>query len=359
MATIKDISIGSIDRVANTASTPLLNAYGVESLTVGNRHFAYVAAYGKDAISIFELDQDGELTFKTAVSDQVHTALNGVTGFATATFGSNQYLYASGALDSGITTFKVAADGNLTAVQTVFDDATLEIAGNEGPMTTFAVGGTQFLVAPGFNDDGISIFRLNADGSLTNTDNVTDDATRELDGAMATATAEVDGNTFVFVGGFLDDGLSSFKVDAAGKLSVAATVPNGGVLELDGVASLATAKVGNQTYLFASGSVSDGISVFSVSSSGELSNVFNISNNGALNGAWGLSVFEFGGEQFLAVNGSATRAISYHRIEAHGSLTEVDSFSVPTGQGFADARINDFIEIGGAALHRLRRFRWP
>ena len=40
-----------------------------------------------------------------------------------------------------------------------------------------------------------------ADGTLTNVDNVSDDATLELDGAFGVTTAVVGGTTYLFVAG--------------------------------------------------------------------------------------------------------------------------------------------------------------
>ena len=45
---------------------------------------------------------------------------------------------------------------------------------------------------------------------LTNTDNVTDDATLNLDDAAGVATAVVGGTTYLFVPGPLDNGVSVF-----------------------------------------------------------------------------------------------------------------------------------------------------
>ena len=82
----------------------------------------------------------------------------------------------------------------------VTDDATLELVSPLG-VTTAVVGGTTYLFVTGGNDDGVSVFSVAADGTLTNVDNVSDDATLELDGAVGVTTAVVGGTTYLFVTG--------------------------------------------------------------------------------------------------------------------------------------------------------------
>ena len=61
---------------------------------------------------------------------------------------------------------------------------------------TMVVGGTTYLFSGGVNDNGVSVFAVGADGALTNVDNVTDDATSKIQGPQGLATATVDGNAY-------------------------------------------------------------------------------------------------------------------------------------------------------------------
>lgn len=101
---------------------------------------------------------------------------------------------------------------HLTNIGNVSDDATLELDG-AGRVATAIAGTTTYLFVVGFTDDGVSVFSVAADGTLTNVDNVTDDATLELDGASGVTTAVVGGTVHLFVAGFFDDGVSAFALD--------------------------------------------------------------------------------------------------------------------------------------------------
>ena len=82
-------------------------------------------------------------------------------------------MFSSGANDGGVSVFSVAANGALTNVDNVIDDATSKIAGPQG-MTTAVVGGTTYLFVTGYHDDGVGVFSVAANGDLTNVFNVQD-----------------------------------------------------------------------------------------------------------------------------------------------------------------------------------------
>jgi hypothetical protein len=89
---------------------------------------------------------------------------------------------------------------------------------------------------------------------VTNPYNQTDGGTLELDGASSIASAQVGGFTYVFVAGSVDDGISVFRLSANGTLTPVFDVTDDATLELDGARGLSTAMVGGATYLFAAGS---------------------------------------------------------------------------------------------------------
>ncbi|WP_442583023.1 beta strand repeat-containing protein [Mesorhizobium sp. ASY16-5R] len=350
MAVVKDNTLGLASVQFDQGALALSNAFGLEILSAGGQTFVYVAGYAEDGISINKMDTNGNLTFVSSIFDVGATKLDGVANFASASFGSTRYLYAAGALENGINTFKVGNDGSLTFVGSVTDDATLELLNNEGEMTVVQKGGKQFLIAPGRVDDGVSVFELQSNGSLNNVANVSDTAATALNGAYTTTSLTTGTDTFVFVGGRDDHGISVFEMGADGSLAATDTVFNTIGLEIASVFSLATATVGGNHYLVASGEGSDGLSVFSVSDAGLLLNVFNISHSAdiPLNGARGLKVFSFGGETYLAAAATGFGGtVSYFRIEANGSLTHIDSFSDDSVSRLTGASHIDFVELGG------------
>ena len=219
-------------------------------------------------------------------------------------------------------------------------------------MATATVGGQSFLIATGVTDDGFSVFRIESNGTLTNTTDVFDAGALELDGAEDAATATVDGRTFVFVAGRGDDGLSVFELAGNGLVSSVQNVVDDAALELDGAWGVATATVAGATYLIASGSEDDGLSVFRVGAGGTLTPVFNITDDATteLDGASSLSTFTVDTETFVAVSSSNDDAINIFHLGAGGGLTDVTSIFSSIGFTLDDTLANAFVNLEGRAF---------
>src|ERR1044071_9581069 len=85
--------------------------------------------------------------------------------------------------------------------------------------------------------------------------NVTDAGALELDGATGVTTAVVNGTTYLFVAGNSDDGISVFSVASNGTLTNVFNIDDASnaSLELDGAIRLTTAVIGGGTYPFSTG----------------------------------------------------------------------------------------------------------
>jgi hypothetical protein len=229
-----------------------------------------------------------------AISTGNNPEFNGPSGFASATIGGNTIVFVSGAEDDGISSFSLSGAGflaNLDNVEDADNLATLKLNGVEA-LATATIGATTFLFAGGFNDDGVSVYSVAATGVMTNVvasgGNVADNGTLHLDGVKALATAVVGAKTFLFTAGQNDDGVSVFEVAANGTLINRDNVSDSdnAAFNLDGVNSLHTANIAGTTYLFAGAGnlgagADDGVSVFAVAADGSLINFANVSDGGS------------------------------------------------------------------------------
>jgi 6-phosphogluconolactonase (cycloisomerase 2 family) len=273
-----------------------------------------------DLINVFNITDGGQL--------QLDGAVNPIA----AKVGKTNFLFVPGAEDDGLTVFKITAKGKLVAVDTVIDNGTLELDGVFG-LAAAVVNKTPFLFAAATEDDGLSSFQVSPAGVLTNKDNVDDgdDLDFELDFARSVATAVVAGKTFVFVAGQNDNGVSVFQANNVGLLVSRDDVDDGddAGLELSDVFALTTTTIGANTFLFAASIVDDGISVFSVSNDGELTNVDNVDDaddtDFLLDGARALTTAKVGDNTFLFTASSGDNGISVFDVAANGTLTNVDN----------------------------------
>lgn len=316
--------------IFDNATLQLNGAEDVTSAVIGGVTYVFVSGYYDGGISVFSLNDSGTLTNVFNVSDTATLNLNQVETMETATIGGTTFLFAGGFGDDGISVFSVGADGSLTNVENTSDNATLEIAGIRS-ITSIVEGGTTFLFAAGGKDDGVSMFSVASDGSLTSVTNVTDTASLALAGPQSVAAASVGTNTYLFAAGRDDSGISVFSVNGSGTpaLTEVTTVNDNATLQLDGVSAVTTAKIGTTTYLFAAGSVDDGISVFTVGTNGNLTNVDNVSDNATLllEAINSLSTAVVGGITYLFAAGVTDNGVSMFEVANDGTLTNVYNLS--------------------------------
>ena len=210
-----------------------MGASYVTTAAVGGVTYVFVASRIDDGVSVFSLAADGALTPVFDFADNALTNLGGAFALTTAVVGGTTYLYTAAITEYGLTGFSVAANGALTVVANVPDNATLQLALTTD-VETAVVGGTTYLFAGGVNDSGVSVFSVAANGALTNVDNVVDDATSKIAGPQGMTTAVVGGTTYLFVTGFHDDGVGVYAVAPNGHLTNVFNVTDAGPLELDG-----------------------------------------------------------------------------------------------------------------------------
>jgi Ca2+-binding RTX toxin-like protein/6-phosphogluconolactonase (cycloisomerase 2 family) len=338
-------------------------AFGLQEITIGTTTYLYASGFHADTITAYEVANDGTLTEVFRISDDAATPLNGVSGFATTEIGGTTYLFANVEYDDAINTFSVAADGSLTLVGTVFDDAALGLNAVYGEMTVTEVGGQQFLIATGYSDDAVNVFSIGADGLLTPTQTVfesSDPTPLELNGASNSATLVIGGRTYLFVSAFDDDGISVFELNASGMLSFVSSVSDTGSTTLNGVNNIVATNINGTDYLFATGRYDDGVTTFTVSPAGVLTvaSVTQNTNTIALNGAEAMAHFQLGTRDFLAVTAFDDDGIAYFEIEDDGSLTHMDSVFNSESPDFnldAPRRI-ELLEVGGQSFLAFTSF---
>src|SRR5690349_1788546 len=116
--------------------------------------------------------------------------LDGVSFITSTDVGGTTYVFTAGAVDNGISVFALGLDGSLTNVSNVTDSGGLNLVGVSG-LSTITSNGNTYLIAAGAGDNGLSVFRVGTNGALTNVDNVGDGGTLNLGGVSRVTTATV------------------------------------------------------------------------------------------------------------------------------------------------------------------------
>ena len=197
------------------------------------------------------------------VGDGGALELNNLKAIATGVVDGTTYIFAGGN-DDGISVFELNDDGTLTSVFNISDTGALELD-NIRDIAFTEVGGNPMLVVVG-GDDAVSSFDVATDGSLTEADQIDQSGSLLLDGGQVVTTVTVGGNTFVITGNSdgnsNNEGVSSFSLDSSGNLAFVDQIAEGedsSNLQLNGVRALATGEAGGTTYVIAGGT-DDGLS---------------------------------------------------------------------------------------------------
>ena len=260
MATVTGTSLIEVDSVLPPGLT---DPQGIATAEINGTTFVYVSGSVSDNIQVLVLSDDGTLTPVAQIEDNGARALNGAFGLETFTIGAKTFLAVASLFDRGVSVFELSDAGPyLTLTDTVFDSdgATLRIDTSYSVETVVTATGT-FLYATGFIDDGLSAFSVDPNGNLSNLQNVADDATLELDGALGLHAFSRAGQNYIAVSGFVDDGISIFSVAADGTLTNVANydAPVG----LDGPWSPTSIEIDGTTYLYVPSQTSEEIIVLS------------------------------------------------------------------------------------------------
>jgi len=212
-------------------------ARGLVADRINGTDYLFVGNKGANAVEVFQIQNDGSLSSVFVLDDTEETYIGIVITLQIIHMKEASYLFVGGLEDTpGLSCFKIQADGKLTHIQSIQDDDTLFTDGIIG-MFSHKINGKTFLYTGGFQDNGISSFRVHENGKFKNINNIGDNTTdRFLTGTYPVAGVTLEGNHYVVVGHrhhkyykrgnfikkkdfvYHGDGVSIFKINDKGEL---------------------------------------------------------------------------------------------------------------------------------------------
>lgn len=192
------------------------------SAVVSGETFIVAGSYADSGLSVFKLNASG-LTQAGLTPAEANIDDNGVLRLAnivyliTAEVDGKTYIIPGSGTDDGLSIFELTSTGLSQAGianANISDDATVYLDRVEA-LTTITSGGRSFVIAADNSDKGISAFELTSSGlsqnGLTNP-NIGDSGVLNLDEIYSMTSTQVGSKTFVIVPGAEEDGLSVFEV---------------------------------------------------------------------------------------------------------------------------------------------------
>ena len=215
-----------VDKVETSFNTVTCTAY-----QSGDQHFLYTAGDG-DKIEVYNIQKDGSLDFLK--SYVVTGGDKTVRGLITDKVHGKDFLFAGLKGGNAVEVYEIQADGSLKSVFVLEDTdetylgivITLEVVHMESDAYLF-VGGLE-------KEPGLSSFKIKENGQLEHVQSMADSEEIFTDGIIGMSTHRIEGKTFLFTGGFQDNGLSSFRIYEDGHFENISNIGDDYTLYLNG-----------------------------------------------------------------------------------------------------------------------------
>lgn len=198
------------------ASVSLSGAvYGMEA-DVGDQKFFVAALPDQDAVIVYRMYADGRMSFTHAIHDTSGMELDRPLLGDVLNIGGRTFIAMPGRNDDGVQIMELSSAGRLITRARLrdSDNSQYELDG-AGVVKAFTLNSLHYIAVAGFDDDGISFFRIDGNGRPTFVGSITDSPTRNLDGPDGIDFTRLDnGNLMMVVTGYNDDGFTAFELDA-------------------------------------------------------------------------------------------------------------------------------------------------
>ncbi|SEN47757.1 type I secretion C-terminal target domain (VC_A0849 subclass) [Loktanella fryxellensis] len=228
------------------------------TVTLSNgSHVVYGGLGGLNGLGQLTFNAGGSLVSQQTVADQTTTYAARVTGTASAVVGGQTWLYAASGTEHGITSYRVAANGALTAVQATGNPDGLWIA-SPTALEGVRLAGRDHLVLASAGTHSLTVLRPEADGTLTIVDHLLDTRDTRFGGVAALAVVEHAGTVHVIAGG-ADDGITVLQLLPDGQLVTRATLADGRDTTLANVSAIAALGRGDGLDIFVASSSEHGL----------------------------------------------------------------------------------------------------
>ena len=200
----------------NTDSLELNGARGITTFKSGTDTYAAVTGYTDDGIQILNITDPYNITAAYSIKDGGALALDAISPIIT--FNSTGGTYIATAELNTIQILNITDLSNITLAGSIASADDLEIRGVRG-ITTFESGDHVYIAAAANSDDGVQILDVTDPSNIIPAGNIADDGTNtdslELNGALDIATFNSNGNTYVAVAAYSDDGVQIIRIDIA------------------------------------------------------------------------------------------------------------------------------------------------
>ena len=222
------------------------NTVTVTSYEKEGSHYVYAGGFGN--IDVYSLDIEGKLS--PISNHELYKQKGPARGMVADNINGTDFLFVANKHGNVIETFKILNNGSLERVAIVEDTNETHL-GVAITLQVIHMKQASFLFIGGLEDTpGLSSFKIHDDGKLTHVQSMEDDEKIHTDGIIGMYTHKINGKTFLYTSGFQDNGVSSFKVNENGTFKFINSISDNTTDKfLTGAYPVTGVKLGNNYYV--------------------------------------------------------------------------------------------------------------
>ena len=340
------LNLPAAGSITDAGTLKLLGARAITTFESGGSTYAAVASFDDDGVQILDITDPFNVAEAGSIADDGtnndELELNGARGIATFESGGSTYAAVTAYHDDGVQILDITDPSNVTAADSITDDAALELYGAWG-ITTFESGGSTYAAVAAYWDDGVQILNITDPSDITAAGSITDTDALELLGAYGIATFESGGSTYAAVAAYYDDGVQILDITDPSDITAAGSITDTDALELLGAYGIATFESGGSTYAAVASFDDDGVQILDITDPSDITAAGSITDTAALElyGAQGIATFESGGSTYAAVAAYDDDGVQIlditdpSDITAAGSITDTATLVLRGASGIA------------------------
>ena len=258
-------SPSAVAHVSDGADYPKLDgASSITTHTIGEKHYALVASSIDDGVQIIDITDPASPSPVAHVTDGAdYPELNGATAITTHTIGNSHYALVAAYFDSGVQIIDITDPASPSPVAHVTDGADYPELNAASGITTHTIGNSHYALVAAFTDYGVQIIDITDPASPSPVAHVTDGADYpELARASGIATHTIGNSHYALVAASTDDGVQIIDItDPASPSPVADATDGADYPELDGAAAITTHTIGEKHYALVASEDDSGVQI--------------------------------------------------------------------------------------------------
>ena len=222
------------------------NTVSITSHTIGTSHFVFSGGDSSD-LHVHRLSEEGILTHLSSYS--LHKNKGPVRGLIADRISGTDFLFVGNKRGNAVEVYRIYSDGKLERVFVVEDTPETHL-GVVITLQPVHFPKASYLYVGGLEDTpGLSSFRIEPNGHLTHVQSMADSSDIFTDGIIGMSIHRTKEDTYLYTGGFQDNGVSSFRLSPDGTFSPVAALSDDPNHYLTGTYPLISVSLKNKNYL--------------------------------------------------------------------------------------------------------------